>query len=216
VVRPLTPPPFAPIGVGEPRRSQKVELIEYYRPVKFHLRISDRLRVIAVRKFRVLPSIGYSFRDFPLCPRGSPSVAGGRHVHIPISRPRLYIDFPRQFFDISLRSTPVYGRGPMYKVFIVVPSTKSVHGPMGKTFFSISREPTYRSASNFVETKRTSVPIVWHASHNFPFPFPVYRNCESLHVIACGETSKNHNSERNRDSDFRFLLVDSAYRPPSN
>jgi hypothetical protein len=57
-------------------------------------------------------------------------------VHSPISRPRLYIGFPRQFFDISLRSTPVYGRGPMYNVFIGAPSTKSIHGPMGKTSFA--------------------------------------------------------------------------------
>jgi hypothetical protein len=119
-------------------------------------------------------------------------------------------------FSISRSVRPLYTGGvPCIRYSSVRRRLSPYMDLWGKLLFRISREPTYRSASNFVGRKRTSIPIDRYACHNFPFPFPVYRNFESLHVFACGETSKNHNSGTNRDSDFRFSPVDSSWRAPS-
>jgi hypothetical protein len=195
VVRPLPPHPLAPIGDGEARLGPKVELIEYYPFAKFHLRNSDRLRVIAVRKFRVLPRIQYSFRDFQLCPRGNRRSQRVRICTVRFLDPDIILA-SLDSFSISRSVRPLYTGGvPCIRFSSVRRRLSPDMALWGKLLLRISREPTYRLSSNFKGRNRTSVPIVWHASHNFPFPFPVYRNFESLHVFACGETSKNHNSE---------------------
>jgi hypothetical protein len=119
-------------------------------------------------------------------------------------------------FSISRSVRPLYTGGvPCLTCSSVRRRLSPYRALWGKLHFRISREPTYRSSSNFKGRKRTSVPIVRYACHIFPFPFPVCRNSDSLHVFACGETSKNHNSARKKHTDFRFSPIDSARRAPS-
>jgi hypothetical protein len=57
VVRPLPPPPLAPLGDGGTGSPLKVHLVEYYKSAKFDVDISNRLGDIDVRKFRLRPSM---------------------------------------------------------------------------------------------------------------------------------------------------------------
>jgi hypothetical protein len=186
VVRPLTPHPLAPIGDGEARWCPKVELLEYYKSAKFHLRISNRLGVMPSKHFQFCPVYGTHLGI-------SHCVLGGnrRSQRVGMCTFRFldpdFILASLDSFSISRSVRPLYTGGvPCIRYSSVRRRLSPYMALWGKLLFRISREPTYRSSSNFVGRKRTSIPIDRYACHNFPFPFPVYRNskvCMYLHAV---------------------------------